>query len=109
MKNGSEIMEFHGDKERKIALVIDKKDNVGVALTDFISGETCYVVEEDGNAYQIILTEPIKFGHKFALKDLQSGEPVIKYGEEIGNVIGFIQKGGWIHNHNMSCERGLKP
>jgi hypothetical protein len=101
-------MEFYGNKERKIALVIDKKDNVGVALADFAFGETCFIIEE-GNEYQVVLTEPIKFGHKFALKDLQTGEPVIKYGEEIGEMISFIQKGGWIHNHNMSCEMGLKP
>ena len=40
--------------------------------------------------------------------DLKKGDPVIKYGEEIGRMLIDAPKGTWIHNHNMGCERGTK-
>lgn len=94
-------------QNRKTALVIDKKDNVAVALTDLEAGDTCTVVENDGREYAIDVTEKVPFGHKILLADLRQGDPVIKYGEEIGEMLQPLKKGGWVHNHNMSCEKGL--
>lgn len=94
-------------QDRKTALVIDKKDNVAVALTDLEAGDTCTFVENDGKEYRIAVTEKVPFGHKISLADLRPGDPVIKYGEEIGEMTGPLKKGGWIHSHNMSCEKGL--
>ncbi len=61
-------------------LIINEKDNVGVALTD---------------------TEGIKAGHKSALCDIEKGELVIKYGEPIGRATAPIKKGAWVHSHNL--------
>jgi altronate dehydratase small subunit len=92
----------------KTALVLDKKDNVAVALTDLAAGDSCLVAEDGGNKYQVIVLENIPFGHKFALADLGKDEAVYKYGEEIGKMKTAIKKGGWIHSHNMYCDRGMK-
>ena len=64
----------------KDKVIINEKDNVGVTLT------------ADGN---------IPAGHKFALKDIKKGEYVIKYGEIIGRATQNIQKGEWVHTHNV--------
>ena len=61
-------------------VIINEKDNVGVAL----SGD-----------------ERIPNGHKFALTDIPDGEYVIKYGEVIGRATKSISKGEWVHTHNL--------
>ena len=93
---------------RKTALVLDQKDNVGIALADLATGEACTVVDDTGRESEVVVTEDIPFGHKFALHDFAKDEGVIKYGEEIGRMKDVIPKGGWIHNHNMYCDRGMK-
>jgi SAF domain len=93
--------------EQKTALVIDASDNVAVALTDLIKGDDCKVRLKDREEYVRVL-EDITFGHKFAIVDIGKDESVIKYGEEIGKMSESVQKGGYIHNHNMYCDRGMK-
>lgn len=61
-------------------VVIHERDNVGVRLT---------------------ATAGIPAGHKFALKDISKGEPVIKYGEIIGRATKNIAEGEWVHVHNL--------
>lgn len=93
--------------EQKAALVIDERDNVAVALVDLKAGEECIVRFNDRQEIISVLEE-IPFGHKFAIVNIAKDESVLKYGEEIGRMNDTVQKGGWIHNHNMYCERGMK-
>jgi altronate dehydratase len=37
-----------------------------------------------GYSIDVSLSQAIPLGHKFALRDIEAGEPVIKYGEVIG-------------------------
>ncbi len=92
----------------KTALVLDQKDNVAAALTDLTAGDRCLVTEDGGKRYRVTVLENIPFGHKFALADLGKDAAVFKYGEEIGKMKRAVKKGGWIHNHNMYCDRGMK-
>ena len=101
-------MIFSSLTARKTALVLDQKDNVGVALADLAAGEACTVIDDNGREFELVVTENIPFGHKFALHDFGKDEGVIKYGEEIGRMKDSLPKGGWIHNHNMYCDRGMK-
>lgn len=93
--------------ERKTALVINDSDNVAVALTDFKKGDQCFV---RFNKYEevVIVLDDISFGHKFALCLIGKDESVLKYGEEIGKMSEPVEKGRFIHNHNMYCDRGIK-
>ena len=43
----------------------------------------------------------IPFGHKVAIKSINKGEPIIKYGEAIGSADSDIQAGDWVHIHNV--------
>ena len=92
----------------KKAFVLDQKDNVGIALTDLVAGDSCVVTEDGGKKYEVSVIEDIAFGHKFALADLEKDAPVYKYGEEIGKMKVGLKRGGWIHVHNMYCDRGMK-
>ncbi len=82
------------------SLIIDPKDNVAVLLQDGKKGDS---IQCGGD---IVLLHDIQFGHKVALVDLPQNSPVLKYGEEIGAVVEDTRKGSWIHNHNMTCDRG---
>ena len=80
---------------------INHLDNVAVALRDFSKGEAVNV--DDAN---IILCEDIGRGHKFALKDFDENEAVIKYGFPIGFSKQSIKKGEHIHVHNLRTGLG---
>lgn len=43
----------------------------------------------------------IENGHKYAARDIKSGESIIKYGEPIGYALCDIKKGEHVHTHNM--------
>jgi altronate hydrolase len=78
---------------------IDPTDNVAMAVQPLTAGE---VVEVDGA--RIALREDIPAGHKFALRALDAGEPVVKYGFEIGVTTAPILTGTWLHSHNMRTQ-----
>lgn len=40
-------------------------------------------------------------GHKYALRDIKSGENIIKYGNPIGHATEDIKKGDHVHSHNV--------
>lgn len=42
------------------------------------------------------------FGHKMALERIEKGEPVMKYGFPIGHATQDIERGEWVHTHNMA-------
>jgi len=46
--------------------------------------------------------EGVQAGHKVALVDIRSGEPVIKYGVPIGRATRDIHVGDWVHLHNCA-------
>jgi altronate dehydratase small subunit len=81
-------------------IVVDDKDNVATALRALEEGES---VQGDvgGRAQRITVRQAIPFGHKVALTDIQEGQPVIKYGEEIGLATSKILAGQHAHVHNV--------
>ncbi len=91
----------------KSALVVHPKDNVAVVLADLKAGESCLIRDERGKEYSLTALEDIAFGHKIVLADIGRDGGVVKYGEEIGRMKEPIARGGWVHNHNMYCSRGM--
>ena len=67
-------------------------DDVAVALTPLIKG-----METEG----LCLLSDIPAGHKVALRNIQNGERVIKYGMPIGQAIMDISAGEHVHCHNL--------
>ena len=55
----------------------------------------------DNVAVALEATEAIPAGHKFALRDIQKGEMIIKYGDPIGTATEFIPEGSHVHTHNV--------
>ena len=85
-------------------IVIDTKDNVATGLMPLTTGES--LSASSSSSAVITLLEDIPFGHKFALKDIKKGTPIIKYGETIGLATEDIKKGDHVHVHNVEGLRG---
>jgi hypothetical protein len=93
-------------KGQKIALVLHELDNVAVMLAGVNKNDTC-IIRGCGEDYDLQAAEDVAFGHKIALSVIREGEPIYKYGEKIGIARDNIPQGGWIHTHNLYCERGM--
>jgi altronate dehydratase small subunit len=48
------------------------------------------------------LLEPVALGHKVAVREIQSGEAVVKFGVPIGRATAKIRPGQWVHLHNCA-------
>lgn len=82
-----------------IAFKINKNDNVATALSKLPVGEVNLTGEIDDKIINAI--EEIPDGHKVAVKDIKSGEQIIKYGISIGTATSDIKKGSWVHLNCM--------
>lgn len=74
---------------------INECDNVIIALRDYKKDEVIDL--EDA---KITLLEDINRGHKIAIKNINKGENVVKYGLPIGYALEDIKVGSWVHTHN---------
>ena len=88
-------------------LVHDHADNVGVVVVEDLEAgtEMLGVVTHDNSAFQIKANADIPIGHKVALKPLKAGDTVIKYGEDIGKMVGDADVGDHVHTHNCKTKR----
>lgn len=74
-------------------IISDDADNVAIALSPLTAGEIAADVE---------LSEPIPAGHKFAVRPISAGHPVIKLGHAIGIAKTPITAGAHVHDHVLA-------
>ena len=94
-------------------LIHDKRDNVGVVVVEGVTAgtELLCVVTEDNSVFspeagdKIVASSDIPIGHKVALTGLAVGDTIIKYGEDIGKMVGDAQIGDHVHTHNLKTKR----
>ncbi len=91
---------------RSKVIVIDSKDNVATALEPLEPG-TSLTAEIAGRIERIGIVSAVPAGHKVALRQIDAGEDVIKYGEPIGHAAKRIAPGEHVHTHNVAS-RGKK-
>jgi len=81
------------------AIIMEQKDNVATLLSGIEEGSQVQIEIGERN-FTVQAKEPIPYGHKIALKDIDKGGEVIKYGEVIGRAIDHIKEGTHVHVHN---------
>lgn len=86
----------------KTIVKFEEKDNVAVVLVDAKEGQEFCL--EGG---KIAAGEEIPYGHKIALEAMKKGDIVYKYGEPVARCTADIEKGNWVHVHNVESIRGL--
>ena len=74
---------------------INECDNVIIALRDYKKDEVIDLEDE-----KITLLEDINRGHKIAIKNINKGENIVRYGLPIGYALEDIKIGNWVHTHN---------
>jgi hypothetical protein len=78
---------------------LHENDNVVVALKNLAEG-AC--LEVKGKV--IKLNSNINFGHKVAIKPINAGEKVLKYGVPIGSATKNIAVGEHVHVQNLQTD-----
>ncbi|WP_420565803.1 UxaA family hydrolase [Thalassobaculum sp.] len=88
-------------------LVHDRKDNVGVVVVENLAAGTDMLcrITEDNSTFHLKVLDDVPIGHKVALVDLSEGDTAIKYGEDIGRMVGPAPKGKHVHVHNLKTKR----
>lgn len=80
---------------------IHPSDNVAVALVPLTAGARL----EEGRA-EVVVVSDVPRGHKVSLKDIDSDQPIVKYGFPIGRATRRIIAGDWVHSHNLETALG---
>ncbi|MDD3338681.1 MAG: altronate dehydratase family protein [Lachnospiraceae bacterium] len=83
------------------SIKIHSNDLVAVALQPLQAGSILPVC-----GTSVTLLEDIPQGHKFALRTIEAGEKIIKYGNPIGIAKVTIPAGAWVHTHNIKTGLG---
>lgn len=89
-----------------LGLKVNEIDNVAVVFSEEAkTGVNLYVNDHKGEIQVIQLKSDIPYGHKVAVKPINKGEPIFKYGEEIGVATINIETGEHTHVHNLDSQR----
>jgi (2R)-sulfolactate sulfo-lyase subunit alpha len=88
-------------------VVHDEHDSVGVVVVEGVkAGDTLtgWIMDQDRDM-NVKAASDIPIGHKLAIKALDQGATVIKYGVDIGKVVAAIKVGEHAHVHNIKTKR----
>lgn len=85
------------------ALIASPKDSV-VTLTDKVSvgDQVMYFLNDE--LVSVTALGDVPQYHKLAVKAVEQGDPVVKYGEVIGIAKADIRPGEHVHTHNLSSD-----
>jgi altronate hydrolase len=83
----------------QIAVHLRPEDNVAVAARTLPAGASF-----QHNGATLTLPRRIGLGHKIALRRINKGEAITKYGQIIGFASADIAAGDWVHVHNVAVE-----
>jgi (2R)-sulfolactate sulfo-lyase subunit alpha len=88
-------------------LVHDHADNVGVVVVEGLEAgtEMLCVVTADNSDFRMVARHAVPIGHKVALKNLEPGDTVVKYGQDIGRMTAPTARGEHVHVHNLKTKR----
>jgi (2R)-sulfolactate sulfo-lyase subunit alpha len=88
-------------------IVHDKADTVGVMVVENAqAGQdlTGWIMETD-ETVALKSLDAVPLGHKIALREIKSGDTVLKYGHDVGHAVANIGKGHHVHVHNLKTKR----
>ncbi len=91
------------DRPRTDAVYLHPDDNICVAARNLEKGAELEIA-----GTTIRLAEPIKIGHKIAVRPIKKGDEVRKYGQIIGLATAAIEPGQWVHSHNLHIGEFVK-
>jgi altronate dehydratase small subunit len=90
----------------KKAILMNKKDNVATALFSIKKNDSAVITYNNEIINEIIVLDDIEIYHKTAIKPIENGDLVYKYGEVIGRTTSSIKVGEHVHVNNIESVRG---
>src|SRR6187200_3525299 len=78
------------------AVFLHPDDNICVAARNLSAGQTLEIA-----GATVKLSEPVRLGHKIAVRPIKKGDYIRKYGQIIGQATQAIEPGQWVHSHNL--------
>ena len=88
-------------------IVHDKADTVGVVVVEDVQPDqdlTGWIMETD-ETITLKALDAVPLGHKIALGDIRAGDPILKYGHDVGRAVAPVGKGRHVHVHNAKTKR----
>ena len=88
-------------------VVHDEGDSVGVVVVEGVKAGaelTGWIMDQDKDI-TFRAASDIPIGHKLAIRPMNTGDTVIKYGVDIGRVVADIAVGEHAHVHNIKTKR----
>lgn len=82
-------------------------DDVAVAVLDLVPGAVRGASVKERTWYDVVISDPVPLGHKFAMVDMPEGHVVRKYGLPIGATTRAVTRGEYVHTHNVRSVRWL--
>jgi len=85
----------------------DANDTVAVVVVEGVKAGmdlNAWIMDED-RTISLKAKQDIPIGHKVALKDMATGDTVLKYGIDMGKVVAPIKAGEHAHVHNIKTKR----
>ena len=85
----------------------DARDTVAVVVVEGVKSGmplTGWIMDED-KMIEVQARQDIPIGHKVALRDMQPGDTVLKYGNDMGKVVAPIKAGDHAHVQNIKTKR----
>jgi altronate dehydratase len=92
-------MAFFQKTDGSGALLLAPGDNIAVATQELAEGAQVVVA-----GLPVRLRGGVAVGHKFAVRAIEQGEQVMKYGAPIGRATRDIQAGEYVHTHNVTSD-----
>lgn len=81
------------------AILIRAQDHVAT-LTGSVAAGDIVLITGQGEAREIAALHDMPAGHKLAVRPIRQYDPILKYGEVIGEATEDIAEGGHVHVHN---------
>lgn len=88
---------------QEVAVHLHGRDQVAIARCSLTPG-TLITLDGQGGEGRILVRQTVPAGHKLALADIASGEPVRRYGQIIGFATREIRAGEHVHMHNLGVQ-----
>ena len=85
----------------------DANDTVAIVVVEGVTAGmelNAWIMDED-RTISLKAQQDIPIGHKVALKDMSTGDTVLKYGIDMGKVVAPIKAGQHAHVHNITTTR----
>lgn len=87
--------------ELKKTILLNRKDNIAMAIMPIKKDDSVAVAYNNETVSVLTSMSDIEMYHKIAIKPIEKGSLVYKYGEVIGMATDYINAGQHVHIYNI--------